>query len=94
MRRQPIGALLGLLLVLGACGGEPEGVAIDRSTPAGGNSAAPVVLSPGATPASAAVQRNELPEAVVRDVNTAEDVNVRSLVPAAKPLLFWFFTPS
>jgi hypothetical protein len=36
---------------------------------------------------------NQVPDAVVTDVNSGEDVNLRSLIPAARPILFWFYSP-
>ena len=36
---------------------------------------------------------NEVPSAVVTDLNSGEDVNVRTLIPAERPILFWFYSP-
>jgi hypothetical protein len=37
--------------------------------------------------------RNEVPRAVVTDVSSGEDVNLRTLIPAERPILFWFYSP-
>lgn len=37
--------------------------------------------------------RNDVPHAVVTDVNSGQDVNLRSLIPAGRPILFWFYSP-
>jgi hypothetical protein len=34
-----------------------------------------------------------VPDAVVTDVNSGEDVNLRALIPAERPILFWFYSP-
>jgi len=36
---------------------------------------------------------NEVPDAVVTDVNSGEDVNLRTMIPAERPILFWFYSP-
>jgi peroxiredoxin len=35
-----------------------------------------------------------VPDAVVTDVNSGEDVNLRTMVPAERPILFWFYSPN
>lgn len=48
-------------------------------------------------PAAAASTRpagaNEVPDAVLTDVNSGEDVNLRAMIPAERPVLFWFYSP-
>jgi hypothetical protein len=34
-----------------------------------------------------------VPDAVVTDVDSGEDVNLRTLIPAERPILFWFYSP-
>jgi hypothetical protein len=34
-----------------------------------------------------------VPDAVVTDVDSGEDVNLRALFPAERPILFWFYSP-
>jgi len=36
---------------------------------------------------------NEVPDAVVTDVNSGEDVNLRTMIPVERPILFWFYSP-
>ncbi|MGH8999679.1 MAG: hypothetical protein ACRDY7_09845 [Acidimicrobiia bacterium] len=35
----------------------------------------------------------EVPEASMRDVSTGEELELASLVPAERPILFWFWAP-
>jgi hypothetical protein len=34
-----------------------------------------------------------VPDVVVTDVNSGEDVHLRTLIPAERPILFWFYAP-
>jgi hypothetical protein len=34
-----------------------------------------------------------VPNAVVTDLSTGADVNLRTLIPAERPILFWFYSP-
>ena len=34
-----------------------------------------------------------MPYAVVTDVTSGEDVNLRAMIPAERPILFWFWSP-
>jgi hypothetical protein len=36
---------------------------------------------------------NEVPRAVVTDVDSGDDVDLRTLIPADRPILFWFYSP-
>jgi len=36
---------------------------------------------------------NDVPRAWVTDVNSGQDVNLRTLIPAERPILFWFYSP-
>jgi hypothetical protein len=48
-----------------------------------------------ATPTSTRAARpDEVPNAVVTDVNSGEDLNLRTLIPAERPILFWFYSPN
>ena len=48
---------------------------------------------PTAAESTRPADRNEVPRAVVKDVNSGEDVNLRTLIPAERPILFWFYSP-
>jgi hypothetical protein len=37
--------------------------------------------------------RNEVPHAVVTDLGSGQDVNLRRLIPAERAILFWFYSP-
>lgn len=37
--------------------------------------------------------RNEVPNAMVMDLASGQDVNLRTLIPAERPILFWFYSP-
>jgi hypothetical protein len=34
-----------------------------------------------------------VPDAWVTDIASGDDVNLRRLIPAEKPILFWFYSP-
>jgi hypothetical protein len=34
-----------------------------------------------------------VPDAVVTDLDSGADVNLRALIPAERPILFWFYSP-
>jgi hypothetical protein len=34
-----------------------------------------------------------VPDAVVTDLGSGQDVNLRTLIPADRPILFWFYSP-
>lgn len=73
-----------------ACGGggSDESAAL---VPADESASAPAPSPPaGALPPAG----NDVPDAVLTDVDTGEDVNLRSLIPAEKPILFWFWAPT
>ena len=36
---------------------------------------------------------NQVPDAVVTELSSGQDVNLRTLVPAERPILFWFYSP-
>ena len=46
-----------------------------------------------ANAAGAAPEPVELPDVTVRDVTAGVDVQLTSLLPAAKPTLLWFWAP-
>lgn len=50
-------------------------------------------LAAASTSGSGEADRNEIPDAVVRDVASGAEINIRSLAPAAEPILFWFYAP-
>ena len=66
-------------------GGIASGDRPGATTPAVG---APPPEAPGTEPAASAV-----PAIDVRDVHTGANVSLASLVPAARPLLLWFWAP-
>jgi hypothetical protein len=59
--------------------------------------APPTTVTSASGPAAAAsprpAGRNEVPSAVVRDLESGDDVNLRTLIPAERPILFWFYSP-
>jgi hypothetical protein len=34
-----------------------------------------------------------VPSATVTDLGSGQDVNLRTLIPAERPILFWFYSP-
>jgi hypothetical protein len=79
------GALGMVLLLSVACGG-------GESSSSG--SPPPTTGAPPATAATApAVPAGDIPDAVVRDVATGADVNVRALAASDRPTLYWFWAP-
>ena len=65
-------------------GGDPDGVAAPPSATTGTSTAA-------APPAPTAAV--EVPDAVLTDVASGEEVSLRSMVPSERPVLFWFWAP-
>ena len=84
-----------LALFGGACGGGSTGQRA-LAPPRSGSPSTPVVDVSAASPAAGGAQeadRNEIPDAVVRDVANGAEINIRSLAPAPEPLFFWFYAP-
>jgi hypothetical protein len=48
---------------------------------------------PATTPTAPAAPAGDIPDAVVRDVATGADVNVRELAVSDRPTLYWFWAP-
>lgn len=87
------------LLAAAACGGadgDPEAATTaDAAAGPAAPSSSPDVAAPAApasddTPSTATT---DIPALDLIDVRTGEPVALRSLVPADKPLLFWFWAP-
>ena len=76
-----------VLAVLGAACGSGS---VDQQAVAAPTSRPP--STPTAVEASGPRQ-NEIPDAVVREVADGTEINIRSLAPAAEPILFWFYAP-
>jgi hypothetical protein len=34
-----------------------------------------------------------VPDATVTDLDSGQDVNLRTLIPGERPILFWFYSP-
>ena len=73
----------------------PATSATTRATAPAPTTTATVTSTSG--PAAAAspppAGRNEVPRAVVTDVSSGVDVDLRTLIPADRPILFWFYSP-
>jgi hypothetical protein len=79
-------AALGLMLMLSAACGDGD--------PSVSGSSSPTTGAPAATaPTAPAAPAGDIPDAVVRDVATGADVNVRALAVSDRPTLYWFWAP-
>jgi hypothetical protein len=84
LRRSGLLAVVALLAV--SCGGDGDR---DLDT-----SAAPVTAATtGTTVGGAPPAEVEVPDAVLTDVASGEEVSLRSMVPSERPVLFWFWAP-
>jgi len=80
-------------MLAGACGGSGGSGQVASRDQAPASSPGATVAPDASSPAASGVA-NGLPDAVVRDVSSGESVQIRSLIPAAKPILVWFWAPS
>lgn len=74
----------------------PARTATTATTQAAAPTTAPTATSAsGPTTATSArpAGRNEVPSAVVTDLDSGQDVNLRTLIPGERPILFWFYSP-
>lgn len=86
MQLRRTGLLAVVALLAGSCGGSADR---DDDT-----SAAPVTaVTTGTTVGSAPPAAVEVPDAVLTDVASGEEVSLRSMVPSERPVLFWFWAP-
>jgi hypothetical protein len=93
MQLRRVGLFAAVALVAVACGGDgdggdSDGVAAPASAPSSATTATSVATPPPA-PSSAV----EVPDAVLTDVASGEEVSLRSMVPSERPVLFWFWAP-
>ena len=76
---------LGLVFLAAvACGGGGSSSSLSASTA--------TTTGPSATTAPQSV-RTDVPDAVLRDVGTGTDVNLRALGLPERPTLYWFWAP-
>ena len=89
-----VAALAGALaLISGACGSSggdgAEGAVGTTSSSTGRTDSSSSGTAGTARPGGP----NEVPDAALDDVATGDAVSLRSLIPAEKPVLFWFWAP-
>ena len=93
MQLRRAGLLAVVALVAVACGGDGDGGDSDGvAAPAAAPSLATTATSTAAAPPAPSVAV-EVPDAVLTDVASGEEVSLRSMVPAERPVLFWFWAP-
>ena len=81
-----------MVLISGACGtggGDGAEGAVGTTSSSSGPTDSPSATAGTARPGGP----NEVPDAALDDVDSGDAVNLRSLIPAEKPVLFWFWAP-
>jgi hypothetical protein len=90
MQLSRVGLLAVVALVAVACGGDGDGGDSDGvAAPAAASSSATTATSAATAPSTTV----EVPDAVLTDVASGEEVSLRSMVPSERPVLFWFWAP-
>ena len=92
LRRVGLFAVVALIAV--ACGGDGDGGDADGVAAPSAASTAPSTTATTIMAAPAAPSATvEVPDAVLTDVASGEEVSLRSIVPSERPVLFWFWAP-
>ncbi len=90
MQLSRVGLLAVVALVAVACGGDGDGGDSDGvAAPAAASSSVTTATSVATAPSTTV----EVPDAVLTDVASGEEVSLRSMVPSERPVLFWFWAP-